>query len=234
MTVDTIVDGTAVDWTTPDPEDLGLPVLADLVRSSADGILFLATDRRYVYANPAACKLIGYPMEALVGRDFLDDVPECNRPPTLAYFDRARRGKVDRVPLVFARSDGSELHVEGTTTILKVRRRRLIALVFQDVGERLTQERKAAALAQATASVAIGDSLDATVQSLAECALFGTRALGSFVTFGDEDDCAIWIGAAGLPDGFPEAIRLKGWGPAFIACQQSSTDQRVAVYADAR
>ena len=234
MTVDTIVDGTAVDWTTPDPEDLGLTVLADLVRSSADGILFLATDRRYVYANPAACKLIGYPMEALVGRDFLDDVPECNRPSTLAYFDRARRGKVDRVPLVFSRSDGSELHVEGTTTILKCRRHRLIAVVFQDVSERLTQERKAAALAQATASVAISDSIEATVQSLADCALYGTRALGAYVTFGDEDDLAIWIGAAGLPEGFRNAIRRFGAAPAFVACQQNSTDQRVVVYADAR
>ncbi len=70
MTVDTIVDRTAVDWTTPDPEDLGLRVLADLVRASADGILFMATDRRYVYANAAACKHIGYPLEGLVGRDF--------------------------------------------------------------------------------------------------------------------------------------------------------------------
>jgi PAS domain S-box-containing protein len=234
MTADTRGNGPATGSATRDPEDLGLRVLADLVRASADGILFIATDRRNVYANPAACKLLGYPLERLVGHDFLIHVPECNRPSTLAYFERARRGKVDRVPLVFARSDGSELHVEGTTTILKVRRSRLIAFVFQDAGERLTQERKAAALAQATASVAISDSVEATVQSLAECALFGTRALGAFVTFGDQDDCAIWIGAAGLPDGFQEAIHLKGWAPAFIACQQSSTDQTVAVYAEAR
>lgn len=234
MTAATRGDRPAVNWATRDPEDLGLGVLADLVRASADGILFITADRHYVYANPAACKLLGYPLERLVGHDFLTHVPECNRPSTLAYFDRARRGKVDRVPFVFHRSDGSELHVEATTTILKLRRSRLIALVFQDISERLTQERKAAALAQATASVAISDSIEATVQSLAECAVYGTRALGAFVTFGDEDDSASWIGAAGLPDGFREAIRLKGLAPALIACQQSSTDQRVVVYADAR
>lgn len=226
--------GPVVDGPIRRPEDLGLRVLADLVRASGDGILFIGNDRRYVYANPAACRLLGYPLERLVGHDFLNDVPECNRPSTLAHFDRARKGRVDRGPFVFHRSDGSELHVEGTTTILKLRRSRLIALVFQDVDERLTQERKAAALAQATASVAISDSIEATVQSLAECAVYGTRALGAYVTFGDEDDFTIWIGAAGLPDGFREAIRLEGLAPTFIACQQSSTDQRVAVYADAR
>jgi len=226
--------GPAIGCVTRHPEDLGLRVLADLVRESADGILFIGTDRRYVYANPAACKLLGYPLERLVGHDFMTDVPECNRPSTLAYFDRARRGKVDRVPFVFHRPDGSELHIEGTTTTLKLRRSRLIALVFQDVGERLTQERKAAALAQATASVAISDSIEATVQSLAECAVYGTQALGAYVTFGDEEDPTTWVGAAGMPDGFRDAIRLDGLARTFIACQQSSSDQRVVVYADAR
>jgi PAS domain S-box-containing protein len=235
--------GPAANRSSRDPASLGLSVRAALVRASVDGIVFWDVDRRYVYANPAACELLGYPLDRLVGRDFLTDVPEWNRPSALAYFDKARSGKIARGPFVVHRPGGSELYVEATTTIVKFRRKQFIAVVFRDVSERLTQERKAAALAQATASVAMGDSVEATVRSLAECGVRGTRALGVLVTFGNEDDRAIWIGTAGLPDSFREAIRPcpAAWAHAFIGCQEAPTAprvvlyaQRVVVYADAR
>jgi len=42
-----------------DPEALGLPGLANLVRTSLDGIAVLDADRRYVYVNPAGCRILG-------------------------------------------------------------------------------------------------------------------------------------------------------------------------------
>ena len=216
------------------PGDGGLDVLAAaLVRDSPDGIMFIGTDHRYLYANPAACEMIGYPLEMLVGRDFLTDVPECSRQSALAYFDNACKGKVLRGPYVVLRPDGSEVPVECTVTVVRLRRR-LVAVVFRDMSERLIQKRRAAALAQATASVVMNDSIEATVQSLAECAVNGTGALAAYVTFGDEDDLAISIGAAGLPEQFRHAFRRGGWVRAFVACQGTSNEQRVVVYADGR
>jgi PAS domain S-box-containing protein len=234
ITTNTVTSGPTIYGRASNPGDLGLDVLAAaLVRDSPDGITLMGTDRRYLYANPAACQMIGYPLESLVGRDFLADVPECSRQSALAYFDNACKGKVLRGPHVVRRPDGSELPVEATATMVRLRKR-LIAVVLRDISERLTQQRRAAALAQATASVVMNDSIDATVQSLAECAMNGTQALAAYVTFGDEDDLAISVGAAGLPDGFREAIRLGGWVRAFVACHGPSSDQRVVVFADGR
>ena len=222
------------DRRTVSPGDVGLEVMAAaLVRDSPDGIMLIGTDRRYLYANPAACEMVGYPLETFVGRDFLKDVPECNRQSALAYFDNACKGKVLRGPYVVLRPDGSELPVECTAAVVRLRKR-LVAVVLRDVSERLIQKRRAAALAQATASVVMNNSIEATVQSLAECAVNGTGALAAYVTFGDEDDLAISIGAAGLPEEFRHALRCGGWVRAFVACQGSSTEQRVVVYADAR
>src|SRR5262249_15817431 len=190
-------------------------VAAPLHRASAWGTPLVGTDRRYLYANPAACQMIGYPLEKLVGRDFLTDVPECTRQSALAYFDNACKGKVLRGPYVVLRPDGSELPVECTAAVVRLRKR-LGAVVLRDVSERSVQKRRAAGVGEATGRVVMNDSIEATVQSLAECAVNGTGALAAYVTFGDEDDLAISIGAAGLPEEFRHALRRGGWVRAFV------------------
>ena len=52
------------------PEQLGLGVLARLVDASLDGIGITDAEGWFVYANPAACAILGYPLEQLVGRHF--------------------------------------------------------------------------------------------------------------------------------------------------------------------
>src|SRR5262249_18475031 len=130
--------------------------------------------------------------------------------------------------------DGSLLDVEFTTTVLESRGARLVAAILRDVSERRRQAREAAALAQAAASVAVCDSIDATVQALADCALRGTRALGTSVILDDRSEPGFWIGAAGLPDGFREVMRVAGRARACMAALGASMTQRVVVYADAR
>src|SRR5580658_6133394 len=58
---------------------LGLPALAGMVAGTTDGIAIVDADRRYVYANPAACHMLGSPLERLRGRDFLMSFPERER-----------------------------------------------------------------------------------------------------------------------------------------------------------
>jgi PAS domain-containing protein len=54
-----------------DAAALGLQALAEALTRTEDGICVVDAGRRYVYANPAACQMLGYPVEQLRGRDFL-------------------------------------------------------------------------------------------------------------------------------------------------------------------
>lgn len=48
-----------------------MSALAEVLTRTEDGLVVVDADRRYVYANPAACQVLGYPVEQLRGRDFL-------------------------------------------------------------------------------------------------------------------------------------------------------------------
>jgi PAS domain-containing protein len=75
---------------------LGLRGVIALLEQSVDGVVVCrAEDRRYVYANPAACRLMGYPFEELAGRDFLMNFPDREYPAVLSRFP-GRSGAVDR------------------------------------------------------------------------------------------------------------------------------------------
>jgi PAS domain-containing protein len=44
--------------------ELGVGALAAVVERSRDGIVVVTADRRYVYANPAACRIMGCSLAA--------------------------------------------------------------------------------------------------------------------------------------------------------------------------
>ena len=216
------------------PGGFGLDDLAALVRASVDAITVLDSDHRIVYANPAACALLGYPLDRLLGRDGLTLIPERERQTALTVFANARRGQSQAVAGVASRSDGSELEIELTTTALDLRNKQFILVASRDVTERRRQARQAAALAQAAASVVVGDSIDATVEAIAECALRGTRALAAWVALDSEDHVAAWVGAVGVPDGFREHAGPAGCARTRSIFKQALMAQRVVIYADAR
>lgn len=208
-------------------------VLEALVRASVDGIVVVDAYRRFVFANPAACDLLGRSPEELLGRDFLIVIPERERQSALAEFAKLSRDTERRQGMI-CRPDGSLLDIEFTTTVMESGGRQLIAAILRDVSERRRGAREAASLAQAAASVAVCDSIDATVQALADCALKGTRALGASVIVDDRSEPGFWIGAAGLPDGFREVMRVAARARACMAALGASMTQRVVVYSDAR
>ena len=100
--------------------------------------------------------------------------------------------------------------------------------------ERQRQARQAAALAQAAASVAANDSIDAILEAISECALAGTRALAAWVKLDDEDHVARWVGAAGVPDGFREHLRSGASAACARFIDQEAMAAPVIVYADWR
>src|SRR5262252_1509656 len=196
----------------PGPDD----VLEALVKASVDGIVVVDAYRRFVFANPAACELLGRSREELIGRDFLMVIPERERQSAMAEFAKISRSTERRQGMV-CRPDGTLLDIEFTTTLLESGGVELIAAILRDVSERRRQAKEAAAIAQAAASVAVCDSIDMTVRALADCAVKGTQALGASVILDDRTEAGFWIGAAGLPDGFREAMRVAGRARACMA-----------------
>ena len=69
-----------------DAAELGVPALAGVVAGARDGITIVDADRRFVYANPVACEMLGYTLAQLRGRDFLDSIPAREHPVMLARF----------------------------------------------------------------------------------------------------------------------------------------------------
>jgi PAS domain S-box-containing protein len=217
-----------------DTESLGLGDLAALVRASADGITVLDGDHRVVYANPAACELLGYSLDRMLGLDVLKLIPERERQTALTVFANARRGQSQAVAAIASRSDGSELEIEHTTSALYLRSKQFILVVSRDVTERRRQARQAAALAQAAASVVVGGSIDVTIEAIAECALRGTSALAAWIALDSEDHVGAWVGAAGVPEGFREHFGPAACARTHSIFKQALMAQRVVIYADAR
>lgn len=174
-----------------DIEALGLPVLANLVATSALGIGLLDGDRRWLYLNPAGCRIMGVEPGELAGgpAPFLpvDDtevaVPS-GEPVTrfVDIVDGAGRGVV----LEYAENG----FVEESQP--------RIAVMFSDVTEAQQQERRLAAFAQAASSLADTGSLQQVLDRVAADVLESTGALACAIVLIDPDTHALRMaGTAG-------------------------------------
>ena len=218
------------------PDGLGLDgVLTAWVSASPDAVVVLDSDLRIVYANPAACALFGYPVARLLGQSALMLAPERQRQTALKHWSDVRDGRSEALLGIALRADGSELEVEVSGTVLNREGKRFLVFLARDVTERQRQGRQAAALAQAAASVAASDSIDAILDAISGCALAGTRTLAAWVKLADEDHVAGWVGAAGVPGSFLGHLRSGACEAAarFID-QEALAARRVVVYADWR
>src|SRR5262245_50898331 len=217
------------------PDGLGLDgVLTAWVSASPDAVVVLDSDLRIVYANPAACALFGYPVARLLGQSALMLAPERQRQTALKHWSDVRDGRSEALLGVALRADGSELEVEVSGTVLNREGNRFLVFLARDVTERQRQARQAAALAQAAASVAASDSIDAILEAISGCALAGTRALAAWVKLEADEPAARWGGAAGVPDSFLDLMRSTPCPAERLIREEVLAARRVVVYADWR
>src|SRR5215471_42307 len=217
-----------------DAESLGLDVRAASLGASPDGVLILDGDGRVMYASPAYCELFGLQADRLRGQDILRFIPERHWQTVLSHWADVRDGRSEPLLGVARQADGSELEFEVRGTVWHLQGRRFLALVFRDMTQRHRQTRQAAALAQAAASVAASESIDAILEAISKCALAGTRALAAWVKVDDEHHVARWVGAAGVPDGFREHLRSAASAACARFVDQEAMAAPVVVYADWR
>jgi PAS domain S-box-containing protein len=116
--------------------------LRTITDSMGEGLFTLDTDGRLIYINPAGEELLGWRLDELIG----DECP---------FFHVQSEGAVVRVDDdLFIRKDGSELPVEITASPFQTEQGvRGTVVVFSDISERKTKERRLRAQVEASSGV---------------------------------------------------------------------------------
>ena len=190
-----------------DAAALGLPALAGVVAGAQDGITVVDAGRRLVYANPAACQMLGYPLEQLRGRDFLGSIPAREHTIMLARFSDQLGGLAGGGPAPFTCNlrgpDGGEREVVYSQFAVDVAGSRLGVAIFQDLTGPRAAGRAAVALAQTAAQLVGAGTTEEILAGIARHAVEGTRALACGITVVGDDHKLASGGGYGPGYGLP-------------------------------
>lgn len=193
-----------------DAAGLGLSILAAVVAGRQDGIAIVDGDQRYVYANPAACRMLGHPLDRLRGRDFLGSFPTREHPSTA---DRLP-GRLDDQAAPFTCTilgpDGTDREVVCSTFAIDRAGSRHTVAVLEDLTETRVAARTAVALAQTTAQLVGAATTSQILTGIARHAVEGTRALSCGITQVSPDHKLASAGAYG-PDGPGYGVTNPAW-----------------------
>ncbi len=186
--------------------DLGVDALAALVERSRDGIVVVTAGRRYVYANPAACQIMGYSLDELRALpDFLENFAPREHQAMLEHFAEQLAGTTGLWTSTLLRPDGTEREIRWTNMSFPIDGSPHGAAIFRDVTDAHQATRNAAALGQTAAQLAGRSPLDAVLSQLAHHAVKATRAVGCAIGITAEDGTLQADGAEGLPHEFRRA-----------------------------
>jgi PAS domain S-box-containing protein len=181
--------------------DLGLEALAAVAERSSEAMTVITPDRRYVYANPAACAILGYTLDELqeLG-DFLAVIPPRAHEEVLQHFAEALEGTQGMWSTTIVRRDGTERQIRWSSLSFRVNGRRYGGSIFHDITPVREARRRAAALAQTAAQLAGRRPLSAILQEIARCAVDETRAVGCQIGTTDARGAIVAGGGYGLRD----------------------------------
>jgi PAS domain S-box-containing protein len=170
-----------------DAAALGLPALAGILAGAQDGIAVFGGSRRYVYANPAACQLLGYSLDQLRDRDFLDSFPVRERVTMLARLAEEPSASSAGFTSVLLSADGTEREVVCSTFTIEAAGQPHGVAVFWDLTGPRAAARTAAALAQTVAQLVSSGTTDEILAGIARHAVRGSRALACGIDVVSDD-----------------------------------------------
>jgi PAS domain S-box-containing protein len=166
---------------------LGLLALAETVARTQAGITVTDAERRYVYANPAACQMLGYPLELLRGRDLLESFPVREHATMLAHLPHQLDDGSALFTCIMLDADGAEHEIVYSTFAVDVEGSLHGVGILRDVTGPRTAARTAAALAQTAAQLVGTASTSEILAGIARHAVEGTRALVCGIPVVDSD-----------------------------------------------
>ena len=201
--------GTATDWagTAADPvaleaaAALGLPALAGMLVGTDDGLIVVDGRARFTYANPAACQMLGLPLESLVGQQLLNTVTAQDHPAVLAHFPRNAAEESDPDPFLctLARPDGSERQIVCATFTIQVHGVTQRAAMIRDLSGPQSSWRTAMALTQTAAQLVGTGTTEEILVDIARHGVEGTRALAVAIIVIGDDHRLVAAGGFGFP-----------------------------------
>ena len=214
---------------------LGVGPLAAVVERSRDGIVVVTADRRYVYANPAACRIMGYSLEELRALpDFLANFPEREHQAMLEHFAEQLSGETGLWTSTLLRPDGTEREITWSNMSFEIDGQLHGAAIFRDATEARQAGRTAAALGQAAAQLAGRAAVADILGDLARHAIAGTRAVACAIGLSGATDELQTGAAVGVPQAFRDISLSNGLRVVDLPDGDVVMSNRVAVVPDAR
>jgi PAS domain S-box-containing protein len=178
-----------------------------MVAGTDDGVVVVDADRRFVYANPAACEMLGYSLEEVRGRDLLDSFPVGSHPTVrarlvedLAAAPAGAEAFRDNLSGPFSCTlAGSERDVVCSTFAVDIDGTMHSGVMFRDLTGPQSTWRTAAALAQTAAQLVRTGTTEEILVGLARHAVEGTRAPAVGITVVGDDHKLVVAGGYGFP-----------------------------------
>jgi PAS domain S-box-containing protein len=214
-------------------DDVADSLIAQVALATGEGVVICDEDQNYVWANPAACRIMGYPLEQLVGRNFLLNFPERMHASMVEAYRAQLAGETGTFTGTLLRPDGAELDMTWTNMTFVHSGRRYGGAIFRE-STHGAAARDVAGLASAAEVAAAGGDLIEVLSRLADSGRAHTRALTVALDLVDPDLVIRRGGRAGAPPGFGEAqtaVSAAGGRIPFIDVWYSG---RAVVLADAR
>jgi PAS domain S-box-containing protein len=214
---------------------LGLDVLASVMEASLDGIAVIDARRRYLYVNPAGSRILGYPAEALIGRDVLSNFPARLHDQVLEVFKQVTVDRPGRHDATILLATGEERQVEYTDTLFEADGVPLRTAIFRDVTESRRQEREARVLAEIAASLTIDQPMEETLDILTRYVVDETQAEAAVIGLVDPATMRLEAFTVyGLPERYMEEMRVQWPMSRASATVRAIETQQIQIVADAR
>ena len=191
-----------------DAAALGLPVLAAALVGAEDGLAVVDAGGRFVYANPAACRLLGRSSGELRGRGLLDTLTVVGAAQAPGRFP----WDTEDVPAPFRCAvggpgpGGREVTCSVSATDIDGARHWLASL--RDHGTGLAVDRTAVALAQTTAQLVAAGTVEEILRGIARHAVDSTVAIACGIVVISEDHKLAVAGGYGFPN---RARSMSAW-----------------------
>ena len=179
-----------------------------VVEQATEGIFLCdAATGEVLESNTAFRKLLGYTAGELRGikiHDLIDDDRESIDSNIQLILDEGSRFLGERR---YRRKDGSLVDVEAAASVIAYGGRKVICDVIRDVTERVEAfrllEERVTALARISASLTVGQTMEATLNALAARVVQSTAAVAcSVVLLNAETGLPRTVGSHGLPEGY--------------------------------
>ncbi len=214
---------------------LGLDVLTSIMDASLDGIVVIDSMRRYLYVNPAASRILGYPASELIGQDVLVNFPVHVHDQVLGVFKQVTVGHPGRNDATIVLPTGEERQIEYTDTLFEVDGIPLRTALFRDVTESRRQEREARVLAEIAASLTIDQPMEETLDILTRYVVDETRAEAAVIGLIEPATMRLEAFTVyGLPDRYMEEMRAQWPMSRTSATVRAFETQQIKIVVDAR